>query len=353
MFIDDEGRLAIQLRGELAPERTLAAISEVFPEHALAPTRVINARYEFARLSAWHDELVGLLALPDVVFTDLDERRNRVTIGVANAAAMAAAERELEALGIPREAVIVEMTEPIHNVVTLRDRIRPLQGGLQIRFSGFLCTLGFNATLGGVAGFVVNSHCTDNESTVDSTRYYQPLNQVPGEFIGTEILDPPFFSSSQNRDCPRNRNCRHSDAAFAQLASGVSATRGALAKTTGANNGSLTLAADSFNISSEDGGNAMVGELVNKVGRTTGWTQGRVSNSCVHTGVSGSRIVRLCQDFVSAGVGSGDSGSPVFRIVSANAVELKGILWGGSGSTTFVYSPIHNVELDLGALTTN
>jgi hypothetical protein len=48
---------------------------------------------------------------------------------------------------------------------------------------------------------------------------------------------------------------------------------------------------------------------------------------------------------VSAGVGAGDSGSPVFSIINAqNDVELRGILWGSSGSTMFVYSPIANIE---------
>jgi hypothetical protein len=92
---------------------------------------------------------------------------------------------------------------------------------------------------------------------------------------------------------------------------------------------------------------------VNKVGRTTGWTQGVVTNTCVNTGVSGSNIVQLCQTFVSAGVGGGDSGSDVFGLTGGNSVRLLGILWGGNGAgTQFVYSPITNVEQELGPLTT-
>jgi hypothetical protein len=92
--------------------------------------------------------------------------------------------------------------------------------------------------------------------------------------------------------------------------------------------------------------------VVNKVGRTTEWTQGAVTNTCVNTGVQGSRIVQLCQTFVSAGVGGGDSGSPVFGQPDGSNVALLGILWGGSGSTSYVYSPIANIEQELGALTT-
>ena len=48
---------------------------------------------------------------------------------------------------------------------------------------------------------------------------------------------------------------------------------------------------------------------------------------------------------MSAGVGAGDRGSPVFAITSGNDVELRGILWGGTlDGTQFVYSPIANIE---------
>jgi len=33
-------------------------------------------------------------------------------------------------------------------------------------------------------------------------------------------------------------------------------------------------------------------------------------------------------------------------------VTLVGILWGGSGSSLYVFSPISNIETELGALTT-
>ena len=72
----------------------------------------------------------------------------------------------------------------------------------------------------------------------------------------------------------------------------------------------------------------------------------------MNTNVSGTDITQFCQNFVSATVGSGDSGSPVFSIGSGDNVTLKGILWGGSGSSSFVYSPINQVEQELGALTT-
>src|SRR5439155_9649780 len=196
----------------------------------------------------------------------------------------------------------------------------------------------------GVSGFVTASHCSDIQGGVDGTQYYQPLTQVTNEHIGQEIADPGFIR------CARGRKCRYSDANFSQADAGV-VTLGGIAKTTGPNNGSLDIGGQ-FTITGEESGVAE--QTVNKVGRTTGWTQGKVTNTCVNTGVSGTNIVLLCQNFVDAGVGAGDSGSPVFRIDSGDNVKLQGTLWGGNTSgTMFVYSPIGNIEQELGALTTH
>jgi hypothetical protein len=70
--------------------------------------------------------------------------------------------------------------------------------------------------------------------------------------------------------------------------------------------------------------------------------------------VSGSNIQQLCQTLVTnnsaAIVGSGDSGSPAFQITSGDNVRLVGILWGGGGSTQFVFSPLKNIQDELGAV---
>jgi hypothetical protein len=348
------GALNVYLVDHAQRAAARGAIESAFGTEAVPAggVRVLPADYSFTQLKAWQQRANALFELSGVVTTDVDEAANRVVVGVESTSAARAAAKELAAAGIPAGAVRIDVVGQIHALATLRDRVRPLVGGLQIRFDGFLCTLSYNATHGTQGdGFVTNSHCTTNRGTVDGTLYYQPLDQVADQFIGTEVLDPPFFQRTNG--CPRGKLCRWSDSAYVSRASGVLATRGALAKTTGANNSSLEIAG-SFTIGSELTGNSTVGTTLNKVGRTTGWTQGNVTNSCVNTGVSGTRIVVLCQDFVSAGVGGGDSGSPVFRIVSGDTVQLSGTLWGGnSAGTSFVYSPMTNIERDLGALATN
>jgi hypothetical protein len=317
-----------------------------------AQLRVVPGEYGYQQLSGWFDRVSPeALAVPGAVLVDLDEASNRVRVGVENAAAAASVRGVVARLGVPASAVTVEETEPVVYAATLRDFVRPTQGGLQINFGNFVCTLGFNALHSAGNSFIVNSHCTDKQGGTEGTLYYQPLASVSGSFIGTEADDPTYFRGGV---CPRGRRCRYSDSARAAYAAGVSFDLGGIAQTTGANNGSITIAG-TFNITAENTSSSFtVGEVVNKIGRTTGWTQGQITSTCVNTNVSGTNITQLCQTFVAAGVGGGDSGSPVFRQTGASSVTLYGILWGGNQSgTSFVFSPLGQVEQELGALTTN
>jgi hypothetical protein len=289
-----------------------------------------------------------------VVFTDADETRGRLVVGVLNRGRGEGQVRaRLRQLGIDSQDVDVVETEPILALATLRDRSSSIVGGLQIRFSQFLCSLGFPAIDGnGVAGFVTASHCSDRQGSVDGTTYYQPLDQVANDLIGTEIADPPYV---KGHGCTKGRRCRMSDANFSDSNGPRSVTLGRIARTTGFGSLEINAAQPTFTINNE--GVAGVGAAANKVGRTTGWTRGTVSNTCVNTGVSGSTIVLLCQTFVTSTgviVQGGDSGSPVFGDPNGNNVTLLGGLWGGNQSgTQFVYSPIANIRSELGALITH
>ena len=306
-------------------------------------------------LEALHQRMRPLFETPGVVFTDADETRGRLVVGVLNRGIEGVVRGRLRALGIDSQSVDVVETEPIIALATLRDRSDSVIGGLQIRFSQYLCSLGFPATRAGIEGFVTASHCSDRQGTVDSTAYYQPLDQIANDFIGNEIADPAYVKGG---DCPRGRRCRLSDANFSQSAGPRSVTIGKIARTTGL--GSLEIDPNNpFTITADAGASdGAVGSTANKVGRTTGWTSGTVSNTCVDTGVQGSTIVLLCQTFVTSGgviVQGGDSGSPVFATGGPNGgVKLLGGLWGGNQSgTQFVYSPIANIKAELGALTTH
>lgn len=294
-----------------------------------------------------------VLALPGTVFADHDEANGRLVFGIENAAASRGVEQALSRLGIPSTAYAIRVVPPILPMASLRDKFRPTQGGIQIHWGNYLCTLGFNVDHAGGRSFITNSHCSGRQGGVQGTKYYQPLSSTDPTVIATEVADPEYLRGITG--CPKGKKCRRSDAARALYSAGVASTRGAIAKTSGPNTGSITVTG-AFTIGSQaTTSNFPIGTDINKVGRTTGWTQGDVAATCVDTNVSGSNVTQLCQTWVNragvALVAGGDSGSPVF-IGTGSSVQLVGILWGGSGDgETFVFSPLANIVGELGAIT--
>jgi hypothetical protein len=353
-FIDEQGTPTIYLKDAAQRGNAGRALGAWLQARGLdaSAIRVLKGDFDWADLEQWQVRASEqVLGVAGAVFVDADEASNRVRIGVERGATGGQARAAAARLGIPASAVIVQETDPILPVATLQQRVRPIIAGVQINFPGFLCSVGFNAVQNGQNSFVTASHCTTKQGGVENTPYWQPLQTIDPDTVGVEVADPVYQRNLSG--CPKGRVCRYSDAARARYTTKASVTfsLGRIARTSGPNNGSLAIT-DTFRITSADPA-AIVGETVNKVGRTTGWTQGKVTNTCVNTGVSGTKIVQLCQTFVSAGVGAGDSGSDVFGILSGGGVKLLGILWGGnSNGTQFVYSPLANIEraTELGSL---
>jgi hypothetical protein len=311
--------------------------------------RILRAEFDVLQLERWFSEAAPtVLGVPGTVFADIDEASNRLRIGIADAAAITAVQSLIAALGLPAGAVMVERTDPIQTVATLQDKIRPVVGGLEINYTGgWRCTLGFNATLNGVSAFVTASHCSIRYGSSDGTTYTQPDGSTAGSPLGTEISDPSFFTGGV---CPTGRRCRYSDATLVGYAAGVPYSLGSIARTTGANDGSIVIAG-SLSIARENSG--AVGTVANKIGRTTGWSRGTITRTCVTTNVLGTNVTFVCQHWVSGTVAGGDSGAPVFLAAGGSKVALAGVLWGGNAAgTTFIFSPISNVDRELGRLVT-
>ena len=206
--------------------------------------RVRRGDYDFVELSGWFDRMSKeALALPGVAFVDLDESSNRVLVGVEQGASGVAANASASVvataarIGVPSAAVVVRPVEPIRQLLTLRQRTRPVRGGFQINFPGFLCTLGFNATVGGVRSWITNSHCTTTQGGVEGTQYWQH-QQAANTFIGTEVADPTYFTGGV---CPAGRKCRRSDSSRGVYAAAATSSLGRIGRTNSVNTGSLTI----------------------------------------------------------------------------------------------------------------
>lgn len=304
----------------------------------------MQGEFGFTDLANWRRQLDNLLGTGGVWSTDIDERNNRVLIGVESDAAWGLVVAELARQGIPPQAVTRRTRGPVVPDVTLRQYVRPVGGGLHIKFSppgifgSSFCTLSFVANY---TYFVTNSHCSTNTGFVDNTSYYQPTTN----FIGTEVADPLLFEGGQY--CPSGQFCRWSDSLLAYFST-PSIDYGYIEKTTGF--GSITISGK-FRII-EFQAFPYGGEVLNKVGRTTGWTQGPVVFTCVNIPFwVYSNQTLLCQDEYDAQTDPGDSGSPVFEILSGNDVKLYGIHWGVDPETGYrVMSSLVNIEYELGDL---
>jgi hypothetical protein len=351
-FIDEAGRPSVYVTDMAQAERVRQSVAGLAAEQGYAADQIVvlQAAFPYAQLQQAFDRAThAVMPLAGSVFTDLDETRNRIVVGVERATLVRGAEQALARAGLTAGSYEVIVTDPIHQVATLRDKFDPTVGGIQIHFSQYVCTLGFNSTdNSGERSFITNSHCTATQGGVEGTVYYQPTSSVDGTVIATEREDPQYF---RNGACPRGKKCRYSDSSRAQYSAARSSSLGRIAITSGANNGSLTVAGTATVAGK---GSASVGTTVNKVGRTTGWTQAAVTRTCVNTAVSGSNIMQLCQSWVESNktlVGGGDSGSGVWT-GSTSSASIVGILWGGNSSgTTFIFSPMNQIDQELGAQT--
>ena len=375
-FLDESGAPTVYLTDPAQRPAAEEALAAFLADRGFTASdlQVRQGEYDYAQLDAWYRQArPAAFTVDGIVLGDVDEAKNRIRFGAATATAVAEVQAVLAALGIPSSASIVEERAPFTSVATLRDRANEMVGGLQLNFlnSGgavtlsFLCTLGFNAVIDGAASFITNSHCSNVEGGSETpTEYYHPLQDTNGDrladaenAIATEAHDPHWSSSLDCFGSPALQ-CRYSDAARAEYHAGVPSVLGGIARTTRPSTSLTDVVLDvdgEFRIKGEQT-RGVVGEVAHKVGRTTGWTLGTTTETCVDVLALGTTHVRLCQEVVAAVVDGGDSGSAVFRRKGGGSnVILLGVLWGGSVDETnpeFVYSPMFGIERELGLLTT-
>jgi hypothetical protein len=376
VYFDRTGRLTVFLTDTTQRAAVRAALMPLLGptrSAALSSFRILPGRYGFGQLKQWSTSVnPTALSTPGVVFTDIDEGRNRLLIAVENAQARTRVASAISGLGVPRDAVLIEEHAPIVRLETLQDRQGGGMGGLQIEFDVFICTLGLNAQTyipgqpgDGIQYFVTNSHCTNVQGGVENTRYYQPDIQAGNE-IGVEVRDPDYISGG---NCPPGRRCRHSDAALVRYDDPTNQWVRYIARTQFFDRvaGSITLAdgmSDYFDMA-DFWGNPnrppgylapVLGQTLYKVGRTTGWTDGPVANTCATVNVGGTDITLFCQLLVDGGADEGDSGAPVFSTpddpyAPMGAAIAYGVLWGGTPDRrSFIFSGIPSINAELGTL---
>lgn len=366
-YYNDRRQLEVALTDQSYFSDAVARIRAILPVEVASTASFVSraVQYSFMDLARYRTVLRDrVFRIPGVVSIGVKESENRVKLGVSQPSAESEIRAVIDSLGIPQESVIFEYgsagsTSDLtrsHLTLRMRNESGTIQGGWQVKtFYSGICTLGFPALLRSdhEEYFVVNSHCTDDSHDLDLGWMSQPW--LPGlDTIGFEFRDPSTFVCGFPAD-----DCRHSDSAL------FTATKpldlGRIARTTvrcgletcDTTNVVIDHTYPTILITSRRDYN-IENEILDKVGRKTGWTYGAVEDTCDDYEFDGWR--RLCSDRVDYDEEPGDSGSPVFSYNGGvgGSAELRGIHFGFwtsfPGDRDGVMSDLHQIELDLGGL---
>jgi hypothetical protein len=318
---------------------------------------ITRGNYTFAQLKGWYPYATALLARPGVLRTDIDERRNRLVVGVADEARRQEVAEALGRARIPAGAVLIELTPPVQLTATLSDPVRPVVGGLTINDELYQnrCTLGYNHVFGNSRVFVTAAHCTGGHAAIGVVTQmvmHQPrYNGTMANAVGYELSDPPFFDNATDSRCPAgvSRGCRYSDAAAFEYYDHVPTDRNGLPYYI-AHVGSGTDSLSTIIGYHQTYGQALtpvVGEIARKIGSQTGYSEGAISTTCSHeTSGGASPYVLLCQDIANYRSDHGDSGAPVYLRVFDNKRYIAGVHWGKRDGKA-IFSPVSNVHYEL------
>lgn len=350
-FVDQNAVLTIHLTDLSAVPRATEEIRRELRaqrrEHQ--PLRFVKGDYSYRQLESFYRLLRPFLGQPGVSRVGVDERDNRLRIGVVGGDVRTRVENGIAALALPPAAFVIEEIDyaTITAIRNLTDQVRPLLSGLQVsvqipRAGSRSGTLAAIVQWNGVSYGLISSHIADPAGL---GRVGHPVYQnSTGARIGDVAINPAFSVSSPQ--CPVNARCRFSDAALVALDPSVSTSLGFVARPLsgpGPQPGSLQfddanlieLLSDGINCYNGQG--CMVdwwpGDSASKIGMVTGWTGGAIATTWLEvTGLDG--LTRL-DVFGVFGAGSlGDSGAPV---LDATRTRIAGVQFGVS---TYQSQPI-------------
>ena len=349
------------LRAGTSPVSSAVAAPAAMVERVVEHTFLELAQHR-ARLRA------PLFALPGVVSLAVDEQLNRVAVGLEDSASRGAVMDLAVDLGVPEEmlsfsdGVSVEPSRAVGatgigesrsatSSHTLQDSIPggKLRGGYQVAAAHpnntqKKCTLGFTAIVDDNGKpkkvFISASHCSKKVFKLDRGKWGQHEARI-GRWVGVEGKDPPVMRC--DGFLWTEYDCRHSDATLVEVDRFAPWALGELAKTKGGyvwrcNSGSddedykgeypecvIDVDTDDPVIKIDAQRRGVVkNELLQKMGRVSGWAWGRVLETCEDVKIDG--VTRLCSDLTELNTKPGDSGAPVFSWISGDsAATLVGI----------------------------
>lgn len=327
VHLDREGVLVVSVTGTVLADSVLSALRAhpqgnrltVTRQGAPRSVRVERVRYRASELARFGQLIAPLLStLGGDAFSDLDETRNVVRVGVTSDDAEARLRSEIGRMGLPQDAVTVARIRAFRDAGSLLDRFRPTGAGIQIRVRYNIlqnywetCTLGFNVTNASGQRLAMSAaHCANYTGSGQDYYVSNPTNGSSSNWIGYTSALAPTYSCNGGASA-----CIDADVMLLTYHSNVASPARIIH--TSSSGGSY--AAGTLNRSSGDVwqvvGSAYIPELndvLHKIGRTTGWTHGYVVGVCETWYNAARNLYKMCQDRVLAYADNGDSGGPVF-----------------------------------------
>jgi hypothetical protein len=336
VYYGPSGDLVVRAVGNTAHQDAAKRAAEQFirEQRGVSPRISVElAHYNFGELLAWKQMIAGRMPRGLLSEISVCEQHNQVCVGVRQPGGLAVLSAIVRQSRIPAAAVRGYLDDDEELFKTLSDIFNPVPAGVEI---DDICTIGYNALYGTTRVFLTASHCLFTFGSVSSDVVGQYDDAVRD--VGYESYDPPTFP------CSAGPRCRYSDVAEVTYYDSVSYRLGRIARpyyqttTIDPSNPEFVITAQVQY--------PLGGEVLERVGKTTGWHRGTVTDTCVDmpSGQDVGTVWLLCQDRVSATVATGDSGGPVFRLTGSNSATLYGIVWGG-GSSYYNFSSINNIEV--------
>jgi hypothetical protein len=362
IWIDDNDRLVINFAGDDVPNALPGAVRawlHAFGRSDLAQraTRIHKVERDYSDLYTQLNAIKVVAADYDIVTSlGIDEMSGRVTVGIRDEGSLPRLQQGLADRSVVTEAVTFAITGPVVEVQGLQSMFSDMMGGIQInRHSGAggSCSIGFVGfrQMTGMpwpyADFsqivlTTAAHCTSSQLAMSGDAFGQPDINRP---VGVEIDEAEIYLQGSSY-CGSYTYCRFADVAVVQISNGISSWPTRAAKSSSVTSGNPPyLGWQNYTGSGVKG--VLAGDMVTKVGRTTGQTSARVVSGCYDIQSSSTPgLWTLCAAKAPLGVKGGDSGAPVF-IPSIKVIG--GLVFAASTTSKDSYfSRIEHVEPALG-----
>jgi hypothetical protein len=303
LYVNDADELVIRLRDSTDSALPRAAVFQVLgriPGRRGGQIRIQSAEYTFAELQGWMRQILRSIRPDGIVEADINERDNRVTLGVEDEAVIARIRQDLVRIGVPVEAVTIRrIVRP--SKVSANDSLTsvstPVVGGVMVQAVNFPqggakphCTAGFNAWLlpDTVQLYLVtNDHCTWQMGGVTGDTLWQSNWAGPGSRPIAIKVASAQYRTLPDSVCFGYTQCRYSDAALFRYINSSDGLLGSIARPLDFSHGTVpfTLVRDTadFLITGDLPRNRLTvqGEWMSKIGVTTGWSVGKVDATCL------------------------------------------------------------------------